>query len=134
MELNATDRANTDQTQGGACITELPSRGLGKQQPYISQRLSRLLESGCIVRVHRGLYGHSATEGEAISVDSAVEQFSDRELIDGPPQSISGSTQDSEETQPQPSPTGESEIESLVDQISLVPKTRKRRSHRFFSH
>jgi len=125
MELNATDRQILTKLREGRASPSYLAAELGKQQPYISQRLSRLLESGCIVRVHRGLYGHSATEGEAISVDSAVEQFSDRELIDGPPQSISGSTQDSEETQPQPSPTGESEIESLVDQISLVQEDEK---------
>jgi len=43
MELNATDRQIPTKLREGR-ITELPSRGAGKQQPYISQRLSRLLE------------------------------------------------------------------------------------------
>jgi len=59
-------------------------------------------------------------------VDTAVEQFSDEELIDGPSQSVSGSTQDTEEAPTQPSPSNGFEIESLVEEISLVQADEKR--------
>ncbi|MGB9963033.1 winged helix-turn-helix domain-containing protein (plasmid) [Halobacterium sp. MBLA0001] len=126
MELNATDRQILTKLREGRVSPSYLAAELEKQQPYISQRLSHLLESGCIVRVHRGLYGHSTTEGESINVDTATEQFSDKELIEGPPQSAAGSTQGSEEVQTQPSPSDEFDIESLVDQISLVQEDETR--------
>jgi len=125
MELNATDRQILTKLREGRASPSYDSCGARKQQPLHQSTVVAAFESGCIVRVHRGLYGHSATEGEDQCGFSGRAILFDRELIDGPPQSISGSTQDSEETQPQPSPTGESEIESLVDQISLVQEDEK---------
>jgi len=50
MELNATDRQILTKLREGRASPSYLAAELGKQQPYISQRLSRLLESGCIVR------------------------------------------------------------------------------------
>ncbi|WP_199723128.1 winged helix-turn-helix domain-containing protein [Halobellus sp. Atlit-38R] len=127
MELNATDRQILTKLREGRVSPSYLAAELEKQQPYISQRLSHLLESGCIVRVHRGLYGHSATEGQSINTDTATEQFSDKELIEGPPQSAAGPTPGSEEAQTQPSPSDEFDIETIVDQITLVQEGEKRR-------
>lgn len=126
MELNATDRRILTKLREGRASPGYLAAELAKQQPYISQRLSHLLETGCIVRVHRGLYGHIATEGESINANEAVGQFSDTELTEGPSQGTSQSTQGTENTHTQRSSSEGFEMESLIDQISLVQEDEKR--------
>lgn len=55
-DLNETDRGIITLLGDGRCSPRYIASELDKQQPYISQRLKRLVEHGHVKRVDRGLY------------------------------------------------------------------------------
>ena len=55
-DLNGTDEGILDMLAEGRCTPRYHAKKLDKQQPYISQRLKRLVEHGHVERVDRGLY------------------------------------------------------------------------------
>jgi DNA-binding Lrp family transcriptional regulator len=83
MELNTTDRLILAKLQEGRAKPSYLARELGKQQPYISNRLSHLVENGVVIRLYRGLYGLKELEGTRVDAEQLVEQATDEELVVG---------------------------------------------------
>jgi len=55
-DLNTTDRGIVRMLTEGRCTPRYLAGELGLQQPYVNQRLKRLVEHGHVERIDRGLY------------------------------------------------------------------------------
>lgn len=80
MELNTTDKLILAKLREGRASPSYLAAELSKQQPYISQRLSGLIDTGCVVRVHWGLYGHAALEKTSVDATHIIETLDENEL------------------------------------------------------
>lgn len=83
MELNTTDRLILAKLQEGRAKPAYLASELGKQQPYISNRLSHLVENGVVIRLYRGLYGLKELEEARVDAEQIVKQATDDELLAG---------------------------------------------------
>jgi DNA-binding Lrp family transcriptional regulator len=75
-DLNRTDRDILRLLKAGRCTPRYLANELDLQQPYVSQRLRRLVEHNRVRRVDRGLYELTTGEMIHVSEDLADELYS----------------------------------------------------------
>lgn len=75
-DLNATDRDIIRLLEVGRCTPRYLAAELDLQQPYVSQRLRRLVEHDRVRRVDRGLYELATGENIHVPEDLADELYS----------------------------------------------------------
>lgn len=121
-DLNTTDRDILQLLEAGRCTPRYLSAELDLQQPYVSQRLRRLVEHDRVDRVDRGLYELASGETIHVSEDLADDLYAAkgrgttyeellRELVDA-----SRSDPDPTDTAPESAPESHTiDVESVPD-------------------
>lgn len=83
MDLNTTDRLILAKLQEGRAKPAYLASELGKHQPYISNRLKRLVDNGVVTRIDRALYGLAELETGPVNAKQIVKHATDEELLTG---------------------------------------------------